>query len=193
MWLFSHPVMSDSLRPHGPQHTRPLPHHLPKVCPNSCPLLWWCHPVISSFDTLFSFFPQSSPASGTFAMSQLLSSDDQNTGVSASASVLPTSIQLISLKMDCFDLLPVQETLRSLFQHHSWKASVLHGSTFFVVQLSQPYVTTGKTIALTIWNIVGRIMSLLFNTLSRFVWMYIGLFFYSPTEGWLLPSFGKYE
>ena len=69
-------------------------------------------------------------------MSQLFTSDDQNTGVSASASALPINIQLISLKIDWFDLLAVQETLRSLFQHHSSKASVLHGSAFLVVQLS---------------------------------------------------------
>ena len=106
-------------------------------------------------------------------MSQLFTSDDQNTGVSASASVLPINIQLISLKTDWFDLLAVQETLRSLFQHHSSKASVLHGSTFFVVQLSQTYVTTGKTITLTIWTFVSRVMSLLFNTLSMSVMAFL--------------------
>ena len=76
---------------------------------------------------------------------------------------------LISLKIDWFDLLPVQGTLRSLPQHHSSKASILWHSASFTVQLSQPYVTTGKTIALTIQTFVGRVMSLVFNTLSRFV------------------------
>ena len=76
---------------------------------------------------------------------------------------------LISLKIDWFDLLAVQGTLRSLLQHHSSKASVIQRSAFFMVQLSQPYVTTGKTIALTIQTAVGRVMSLLFNTLSEFV------------------------
>ena len=90
--LFSHPVLSDSLRPHGLQHVRPpCPSSSPDVYPGSCPLHHWCHPAISSSDTLFSFCPLSFPASGTFPMSQLFTSDDQNTG--ASALVLPTSIQ----------------------------------------------------------------------------------------------------
>ena len=75
---------------------------------------------------------------------------------------------LISLKIDWFDLLAVQRTFKCLLQHHSLKASVL-GSTFFIVQLSQPYMNTGKTIALTIWTFDGRVLSLLFNTLSRLV------------------------
>ena len=91
--LFSHPVESASLWSHGLQHARPLcPSPSPEVCPTSCPLQQWWHSAISSSDTLF-FFPQSFPASGTFPMSQLLASDDQNPGVSASASVLPMSIQ----------------------------------------------------------------------------------------------------
>ena len=76
---------------------------------------------------------------------------------------------LISFRMDWFDLLVVQGTLKSLPQHHSSKASVLWGSAFFTVQLSHPHMTTGKTIALTIWIFVGKVMSLLFNMLSRFV------------------------
>ena len=76
---------------------------------------------------------------------------------------------LISLKIDWCDLLVVQGTFRSLLQHHTSKASVLMHSAFFMFQLSQPYMTTGKTIALTIWTFVGRLISLLFNTLSRFV------------------------
>ena len=76
---------------------------------------------------------------------------------------------LISLKIDWCDLLVVQGTFRSLLQHHTSKASVLRHSAFFMFQLSQPYMTTGKTIALTIWTFVGRLISLLFNTLSRFV------------------------
>ena len=92
--LFSCPVVSNSLWPHGLQHTRPLsPSSSPKVCPHSCSLHWWCHPAISSSDTLFSICPQSFPALGTFPMSQLFPSDIQNTGVSTSASILPTSIQ----------------------------------------------------------------------------------------------------
>ena len=76
---------------------------------------------------------------------------------------------LISLKIDWFDLLAVQGTFRSLLQHHSLKASILWHSAFFMVQLSQPNVTTEKIIALTIQTLVSRVMSMLFNTLSRFV------------------------
>ena len=76
---------------------------------------------------------------------------------------------MISFRLDWFDLLAVQGTLKSLLQHHSLKASILlQRSDFFMVQLSQPYMTTGKTIVLTIWTFIGRIMSLLFNMLSRF-------------------------
>ena len=76
---------------------------------------------------------------------------------------------LISFRMDWLDLLAVQGTLKSLLQHHSSKASVLRCSAFFIVQLSHPYVTTGKAIALTRWTFVGKVMSLLFNMLSRLV------------------------
>ena len=75
---------------------------------------------------------------------------------------------LISFRMDWFDL-AVQMTLKSVLQHHSSKASILQQSAFFIVQLSQPYMTTGKTIALTRWSFVGKVMSLLFNMLSRLV------------------------
>ena len=76
---------------------------------------------------------------------------------------------LIAFRIDWFDVLAVQETLKSLLQHHSSKASVLRHSVFFMVQLSHPYMTTGKTIALTRWTFVGRLMSMLFNILSRLV------------------------
>ena len=79
------------------------------------------------------------------------------------------SAELISFKIDWFDLLAVQGTLKSLLQHHSLKASILQPSTFFMVQLSLLYMTQGKTIALTIWTFVSKVMSLLFNVLSRFV------------------------
>ena len=91
--LFIHPVMSNSLRPHGLQHARPpCPSPAPEVCPISCSLHQWCHPAISSSDVLF-FCPQSSPASGTFPETQLFASDDQNTRVSTLVSVIPTSTQ----------------------------------------------------------------------------------------------------
>ena len=90
---------------------------------------------------------------------------------SFSFSISPSSEYsgLISFRIDWLDLLAVQGTLNSLLQHHSSKASILQHSAFFMVQLSHPYMTTGKTIALTIWTFVGKVMSLLFNMLSRFV------------------------
>ena len=90
--LVSHPTVSDPLQPQVLQHARsPCPQLSPKVCPNSCPLHWWCHSAISSSDALFSFCPQSLPVSETFPVSRLFSSDDQNTGVSASESIVQMS------------------------------------------------------------------------------------------------------
>ena len=142
--------MSDSLRPHELQHTRPpCPSPTPGAYPNLCPLSWWCHPAISSSVIPFSSCPQSFPASRSFQMSQLFASGGQSIGVSASTSVLPWISRIISFRMDRLDLLAVQGTLKSLLQHHSSKASILWHSAFFIVQLSHPYVTTRKTIAWT--------------------------------------------
>jgi len=104
-------------------------------------------------------------------MSQLFPSGGQSIGVSASTSVLPSNEHpgLISFRMDWLDLLTVQGTLKSLLQHHSSKVSILWGSAFFILQLSHPYMTTGKTIALTRWMFVDKVMSLLLNMLSRLV------------------------
>ena len=103
-------------------------------------------------------------------MSQLFTSGGQIIGVSTSASVFPINIHsvLISFRMDWFDLLAVQGSLKSL-QHHSSKVSILQHSAFFIVQLSNPYMTTGQTIPLTRRTFVGKVMSLLFNMLSRLV------------------------
>ena len=132
--LFSFPIESNSLQPHGLQHTRPpCPSPSPGVCPSSCSLHRWCHPAVSSSDAIFSFCPQSFPASETFPVNFLFASDDQNTGASASASVLPVNMQSNE----------VQGTFRSLLQHHSLKASFLQRSAFFTAQLSQLLLTTG--------------------------------------------------
>ena len=139
--------MSDSLQPHGLQHTRfPCPSPAPGACSNSCPLSGWCHLIISSSVVPFSSYPQSFPASGTFPMSQFFS-----------FSISPSNEYsgLISFRMDWLDLLTVQGTLKSLLQHHSSKASILPSSAFFIVQLSHPYMTTGKTTALTF---VGKVI-----------------------------------
>ena len=163
---FSHQGVSDSLRPHGLQHTRLCrPSPSPGVRSNSCPLSRWCHPTVSSSVVPFSSCLQSFPGSGSFPVSQLFTSGGRNIEASASASVLPVNIQ---------GWFPLGLTVlilqsKSLLQHHRLKASIIWHSAFFMVQLSHLYMTTEKTIALTIWTFVGKVMSLLFNTLSRFV------------------------
>ena len=112
--------MSDSLQPHGLQHTR-LPCHslFPRVCSNSCPLIRWCHPTISSSVTPFSSCPQSFPASWSFPMIQLFGSCGQSIGTSASSSVLPVNIQgWFPLEWTGL-ILAVQGTIKSLLQHHN--------------------------------------------------------------------------
>ena len=162
--------MSDSLQPHGLQHTRlPCPSPTPRACSNSCPLslmpsnhLILCHPLL----LLPSIFPSIRIFSNELVIcirwpkyrsfSFNLSPSNEHSG-------------LISFRMDWLDLLAVQGTLKGLFQHHSSKAPVLWCSAFFIIQLSHPYITTGKTIALTRWTFVDKVMSLLFNMLSKFV------------------------
>ena len=160
--------LSDSLQPHGLQYARlPCPSSTPEACSNSHTSSRRCHPIISTSVEPFSSCLKSFPASGSFQMSQYFTSGGQGIRVSASASVLPMSIQ--RWLVDWFDLLAVQGTLKSLLQHHSSKASILWCSAFFTVLLSHPYMTTGKTIALTRWTFVSKVMSLLFNMLSRLV------------------------
>ena len=136
-------------------HQAPWSFISPGVCSNSCPLSWWCHPTISSSVIPFSCCFQSFPASGCLVR-LLFTSGHQNIGASASASVLPMNIQgwfplgfigLISLLYKRFSSLL-----------HSSKASVLWCPAFFMVKLSHPYMTTGKTIALTIQTFVGKVM-----------------------------------
>ena len=168
---FSRTVMSKSLWPHEPQHARPpCPSPTPRLHPNPCPLHQWCHPSISSSVILFASCPQSFPALGSVQMSQLSTSDSKSIGASASTSVPPMNTQDWSpLGCNWLDLLAVQGTLKSLLQHRSPKASILWHSAFFIFQLSHPYMTPGKTIALTRRIFVGKVMSLLFNVLSRLV------------------------
>ena len=127
---------------------------------NLCPLSQWCHPTISYSVVHFSPCLQSFPASGSFPMSQFFASGSQSMGVSASASVLPMKYSgLIFFTIDWFDLHVVQRTLKSLLQHHSSKASILWHLAFFIVQLSHPYMTTGKTIALTRQTFVAKVIN----------------------------------
>ena len=149
VWLFATPRTA-----HG---RPPCPVPSPRVCPSSCSLHWWCHSAISPSDALLSFCPQSFPTSGTFPMSRLFTSQDQNTGASASALVLPVNIQGWS---------PLRLTgLTSLLSKGLWgfsssttslKASVLWCSAFFTVQLLQLYMITGKTIALTVLPLLAE-------------------------------------
>ena len=167
---FSCSVMSDSLWPDGLQHARPpCPSPTPRVYSNSCPLsvmpsnrLILCHLLLlppSIFPRIRVFSSESVlhirwPKYWSFSFSIITSNEHPG---------------LISFRMDWLDLLAVQGTLKSLLQHHSSKASILQRSAFFIVQLWYPYMTTGKTIALTRRPFVGKVVSLLFNMLARLV------------------------
>ena len=161
--------MSDSLQTHELQHARPPCPSTPGAHPNPCPSSrWWdptlilCHPLLllPSLFTSIRFFPNESalrirwPKYWSFSLNISLSNEHP---------------RLISFRIDWLDLLAVQGTLKSLPQHHSSKAAILWPSAFFIVQLSHPYMTTGKTIALTRWTFVDKVMSLLFNMLSRLI------------------------
>ena len=161
--------MSDSLRPDGLQHARPpCSSPTPGVHSDSRPSSRWCHPAISSSVVLL--LPSIFPSIRVFLnesvlpirwpkywnFSFIISPSNEHPG-------------LISFRMDWLDLLAVQGILKSLLQHHSSKASILWHSAFFIVQLSHPYMTTGKTIALTRWTFVDKVMFLLLNMLSRLV------------------------
>ena len=148
--------MSDSLWPHGLQHTRlPCPSPTPRLYLNSRPSSRWCHLIISSSVIPFSSYLQSFPASGSFKISQFFTSEPKYSNFSFSISPSNEYSGLISFRMVWLDLLEVQWNLKSL-QHHSSKASILQHSAFFLVQLSHPYRTTGKTIALTKWTFVVK-------------------------------------
>ena len=181
--LVTRSVMSYSLWPHGLQHTRPrCPSPTPRACSNSRPSSHWCHPTISPCVVSFFTCLQPFPASGPFPMSQFFTIRWPKYW-SFSFSISPSNEYsgLISLRIDRFDLLSVQGALRSLLQHHSSKASILRQSAFFMVQLSHPYMTTGKTIVLTRWTFAGKVISLLFNMLSKLVILLMG---FSRQEYW---------
>ena len=155
---FSHSVVSDSLRPHELQHARPpCPSPTHRVHSNSCPLSQWCHPAISSSVVPFSSCPSSLPASESFPMSQLRMRWPKYWSFSLSISPSNEHLGLVSFRMDWLDLLAVQGAHKSFLQHHSSKASILQRSAFFTVQLSHPYINTGKTIALTRQIFVGKV------------------------------------
>ena len=184
---FSRSVVSDSLRPHELQYARPpCPSPTPLVYSNSCPLSRLCHPTISSSVIPFSSGLQSVSASGSFSSESVLHIRWPKYW-SFSFSISPSNEYsgLISFQIDWLDLFAVQGTLKSLLQHHNSKASILWNSAFFMVQLSHPYLTTGKTITLTRWTFVGKVISLLFNMLSRLVITFL------PRSKRLLISLGN--
>ena len=157
-------TMSDSLQPWTAAGQVPCPPSTPGAYSNSCPLNQWCHPTISSSVILFSSHLQFFPVTGSFPTSQFYESG----GWSVSFSISPSKdfqdwflfgwTGWISLPSKGFS----EPSPKSQF-----KASVVQCSAFFILQLSYPYMTTGKTIALTRWTFVGRVMSLLFNRLSK--------------------------
>ena len=167
---FSRSVLSDSLQPLGLQHARPpWPSPAPEACSDSCP---------SSGDAIQPSHLLSSHSLPAFNLSQHQGLLNESAlcirlpkGWSFSFNISPSNEYsgLISFRMDWLDLLAVQGTLKNLFQHHSSKASILQCSSFFIVQLSHLYLTTGKTIVLTRQMFVGKVMSLFFNMLSRLV------------------------
>ena len=148
--------MSDSLQSHELQHARPpYPSPTPEAYPNSCPLSQWClnlskHQGFSNESVLHIKWPK------YWNFSFNICPSNEHPG-------------LISFRMDRLDLLAVQGTLKSLLQHHNSKVSILQCSAFFIVQLWHSYMTTGKTIALTRWTFVNKVMSLYFNMLSMLI------------------------
>ena len=155
--------MSDSLQPRGLQHTRlPCPSPSPWACSNSCPSSWWCHLTISSSCHPLLLLPLIFPSIRVFSNESVLRTRwSEYWSFSFSFSISPSNEYsgLTSFTIDWLYLLAVQGTLKSLLQHHSSKASILQHSAFFIVQLSHPYLTIGKTIALTRWTFVGKVIS----------------------------------
>ena len=161
--LFSRSVVPDSLRPNGLQHTRlPCPSPHPGVFSNSCQWSQWCHPTICS-----SVIPMSSFLSSIFPSIRAFSNElvllirrPKCWSFSFSISTSSEYSGLISFRMVWFDFLAVQRSLKSVPQHHSSKVSIFQHSAFFMAQLSQPYMTTGKTTVLTKQTLVDKVMSL---------------------------------
>ena len=160
-----------TLRAHGLQHARlPCPSLSPWVCWNSCPLHWWCHPTISSSVVPFSLWPQSFPASGSFQMSWLFELGGQSVGASASAPVLPMSIQgWFPLGLTGLMSFMSNGLSRVFSSTTDWKHQFFSAQPSLWSNSHILYMTAVKTITLTIWTFVSKVMSLLFNMLSRFV------------------------
>ena len=162
--------MSNSLWLHESQHARPpCPWPTAGVYPNLYPSSQWCHPATHPLSSPSPPTPNLPQHQGLSQCEELVFPSSSHQwpkywSFSFSISSSKEIPGLISFRMDWLDLLAVQGSLKSLLQHHSSKASVLRCSALFMVQLSHSYMTTGKTIALTTWTFVGKVMSLLFNT-----------------------------
>ena len=157
--------MSNSLQTYGLQYARPpCTSPTPRVYPNSCTLSWWCHPTISSSVIPFSSRLQSFLALGSFQMSQFFSSGGQSIGLSALASVLPMNIEDWSL-LGCTGWISLlSKGLSKVFSNTTVQKHQFFGTQLsFIVKLSHPYMTTGKTIALTRQTFVGKVWFPLFN------------------------------
>ena len=168
-------MVSDSLRPHGlRQASPPCPPPTPRAYLNSSPSGQWCHPTVSSSVVPFSSHLQSFPSIKIFSSESVLCIRWPKYW-SFSFNINPSNEYsgLISFRIVWLALLAVQGTLKSLLQHHSSKASILQRSAFFMVQLTHPCMTTGKTIALSRWTFVGKVISLLFNMVSVPSMLYI--------------------
>ena len=145
MLQFSRSVMSESLRPHGLQHARlPCPSLSPRVCSDSGPWSWWCHPIISSSVTPFSSCPQSFPAPGSFPMSQFLTSGGWSIGLSTSSSVLPMNIQ-DWFPLGLTGLILQSKGLSRVFSNTTVQKHQFFGTQFSLWSNSHPYMTTGKS------------------------------------------------
>ena len=169
LWLLSQASSGNGWGPWVLSPRPPCPAPTPRVYSDSCALSRWCHPTISS---------SASPSPPAFNLSQhqgLFKWVRWPKYWSLSFNIIPSNEYsgLISFRMDWLDLLVYQRTVKSLLQHHNSKASILHDSAFFRVQLSHLYMTNGKTTALTTWTFVGKVMSLLLNMLSRLVIIFL--------------------
>ena len=175
---FSSSVMSDSLQPHESQHSRPpCPSPTPGVHPNPHPSSQWCHPAISSSVVPCSSYPQSLPASESFPMSQLFTWGGQRTGFSALASFLPKKSQGWSL-LEWTGWISLQSKgLSRVFSNTTVQKHQFFGAQLSSQSNSHPYMTTGKTIALTRRTFVGKVMSLLLNMLSRLVIAFLLIYY----------------
>ena len=152
--------MFNSLQPHGLQNARlPCPSSTSEAYSNSCPLSQWCHPTISSSVVPFASCLQSFPASGLFPVSPFFAAGGQSIGASVSVSVLPMNNQ-DWFPLGLISLIPLKsKALSRIFSNTTFQTSILWCSVFYIVQLSHPYMTTGKTIALTRQNFVGPLLT----------------------------------